>query len=144
MIFEGLINKKQYTMDLIKYNKLMVDNTIVYIEKNGLCHFRDVNNEIAIQFLFMHLPDYTTNIAKRINLNVFPLQNLLEGIQADLINDKVTIMANAEEFESAMIYIISVDTTRRLVEVKMTEQPNSELWKKVITPEEIEGVRRPY
>lgn len=122
----------------------MNDNTIAHIEKNGFCHFRDINSEIAIQFVFLQLPDYASGEAKRINLKVTPFKDLLEGTHTDLISDKVTIIANCEEFESAIIYTISVDTTKRIVSFKMTEEPVSELWKKVITLEEINGVNFHY
>jgi len=113
-------------MNRNKYNKLINDSTVFKFDAIGGCFFKDMNNEVVIQFIFMHngeLNNFSSKPTKRIFLSTFPAANLLEGIPTKFLNSNATLLANADIYEYALAYNIYNDINRKTVEVKLIDKP---------------------
>lgn len=132
-------------MDRIKYEKLLNDEKTIKIFTVGGCFFHDRHNEIAISFCFMYynpFENYPLKPDKRIYLSVYPFQNLLNEISTKLLEKETLILVNADIFEYALTFTISIDILQRLVVVKIHDKP--EMGENFITQEEKEGIRVQY
>ena len=107
----------------------------------GCYFFRDSSNEIVIQFLFMHNGDpnnITLKPQKRIFLSTSLLKDFLKEIPTIPLQDNVTILANADIFDYALTYNLSINSEQRAINVKLVDAPN--VGETFITQGETDGI----
>ena len=128
-----------------KFDELMADKTVLKVDTIGGGIFKDSNDIVAIQFLFMHAGDSPGRVLppiKRIFLSTFPFENLIEEVKAYSIVDVLTILANADSYEYALTYNLSINLEQRIIKIIVEDMPN--VGERLITQEEIDGIAIPY
>lgn len=132
-------------MEKKRFEQLFSDKQSVLVGTIGGGLFHDSNKEIVLEFLFMHNGDFSnrgSKPCKRLFISHFPYKNLNEEIPTLLVNDKKNVLANADIFEYALAYEISIDTQKRVVKTILVEKPV--LGESFLTAEELDGIEIYY
>ena len=129
-------------MDKERFDELFGDPKTYKIGPIGGFVLRDEYAEIAVLFFFKHINLINgLDPEKRIHLSVSRFANLKE-VPTTILKDNITILANADVYEYALTYNLSIDTEHRTIEVKMIDKPD--IGESFVTQEEIEGVKASY
>lgn len=75
-------------------------------------------------------------------LTTFSYNKLIKEIKAYPLVKPLTILANADTYEYALTYILSLNTDDKSIQLKLSDHP--EMGEKLITQEEINGIRLFY
>lgn len=79
---------------------------------------------------------------KRVFLTTFSYNRLIKEIKAYPLVKPLTILANADTYEYALTYILTLDTEDKSIQLKLSDHP--EMGEKFITQEEVNGIRLFY
>lgn len=129
-------------MNIEKYDAFLKDQSAIIIGTTGSCYFKDVNDIFVIQFLFTHYGMDSDNNSiipkKRISFRVFPFEKIIPEINKIIVNGSITILVNADVYEYAFAFNLSIDSLKKIIKFELTDKP--ELGENFITTEESDGI----
>ena len=132
-------------MDNEIFKKLCTDNKVIKFGELSGRYFLSQNENLVVGFFFMHRGyprQYSTDPEKRIILSVFPLENLIVDIPLKKVDNEFVVLANSDNQDYALSYLITIDEEMKSATVKIKDYP--EMGSGIITEPEQQGLTQTY
>lgn len=132
-------------MDIETLKMLLKDNEVIKFGEWSGNYFLSPNENLVVGFFFMHRGyprQYSTDPGKRIMLSVFPLQNLNVDIPLKKVANEFVVLANSDNQDYALSYLITIDEEGKSATVKIKDYP--EMGSSIITEQEQQGLTQRY